>query len=219
MTVLTPPRHPVVDVALALARRWCAGHVIDGAPALRHAAQVAVTLDRHQPDAPPELIAAVLLHDAPEFAPADIDLDELLTCRFAPETARVVRALQREHEALAEPTPPEPDVDDPLTLWASAADKIVSLESVVARASLAGDQPGYWAKRAPFLRLVPYFRRFHTAATPYLPAGMAQALHQAVVGAEAIDTPHRGPEPQSPARGHLWRVEQTLPAFRQDGVR
>lgn len=100
MSVLTKPRHPTVDTALALARTWCAGHVIDDAPALGHAIRVALTLDRHVPDAHPELVAAVLLHDSPEFAPAGLTLDELLTARLGPAVTRVVRALEAEHIGL-----------------------------------------------------------------------------------------------------------------------
>jgi hypothetical protein len=194
MTVLSPPRPPIVAEALGLARAWCHGHVIDGAPALRHAVEVAVTLGRYLPAAPPELLAAVLLHDSPQwtvvpptspdFAPDDLDLDEVLTVRFGPATARVVRALEREHAALGQPAPPVPDLDDPMVLWASTADKIVSLGSVVRRASLAADRGAYWDARAPFLRLVPYFRRFHAAAAAHLPASMAAALDQAVTDAE-----------------------------------
>jgi hypothetical protein len=47
MSVLSPPRHPLVDDALELARVWCDGHIIDGSPALGHAVKVARTLDRH----------------------------------------------------------------------------------------------------------------------------------------------------------------------------
>src|SRR5439155_6035398 len=100
MNALGKPRHPLVDTALGLARTWCAGHVIDEAPAFAHAVRVAVTLDRHLPAAPPGLLAAALLHDAPDYAPADIDLDALLTVRFGPDVVRVVRALEREHRGL-----------------------------------------------------------------------------------------------------------------------
>ncbi|WP_083731208.1 MULTISPECIES: hypothetical protein [Protofrankia] len=67
MTILFPPRHPTVTSALQLARRWCSGHSIDGAPALAHAVRVTVVLGRHHPAAPPALLAAVLLHDAPNW--------------------------------------------------------------------------------------------------------------------------------------------------------
>src|SRR5690348_4959264 len=97
MAVLSVPRHPMVDDALALAQRWCAGHVIDGAPAFAHAVKVVRTLERHLPGPDPELVAAILLHDAPYFAPSDIDLDAELASRFGVVTARTVRALEAEH--------------------------------------------------------------------------------------------------------------------------
>jgi hypothetical protein len=186
MTVLSPPRHPLVNDALEVARGWCAGHIIDEAPAMRHAVEVAQVLGRHLPDAPPELVAAALLHDAPEFAPADLDLDEFLTVRFSPTTAKLVRSVERQHTALRLASPPPPDVDDPMTLWVTAADKIVSLGSVMHRATLADDRQAYWAVRGAFLQLVPYFRLFHSTAAPHLPAGMAAALGQAVTDAERI---------------------------------
>jgi hypothetical protein len=64
MTVLSRPRHPIVADALVLAGEWCRGQIIDGAPALGHAVKVALMLDRHVPDPAPELVAAVLLHEA-----------------------------------------------------------------------------------------------------------------------------------------------------------
>jgi (p)ppGpp synthase/HD superfamily hydrolase len=97
VTVLTPPRHPLIDRALADARRWCAGQVIDDRPALTHAARVAVTLGEHVAHPAPELIAAALLHDSPEFAPAGIDLDAALGHRYGREVVRIVRALEAEH--------------------------------------------------------------------------------------------------------------------------
>ncbi|BCB90658.1 HD domain-containing protein [Phytohabitans suffuscus] len=185
MTVLTPPRSPLVDEALELARRWCAGHTIDGAPALRHAVEVATTLGRYVPDAPADIIAAALLHDAPEFA-IDVDLDQVLTNRFGPATTRVVRALEREHAALGQTPAPPFEAGDTVALTASAADKIVSLDSVLRRASFAADRAAYWRTRRPFLALVPYFRAFHTAARTALPAEMAATLGRLVTDAEQV---------------------------------
>lgn len=64
-TVLSPPRHLLVEHALRQARQWCAGHVIDDRPALAHAARVAVTLGEHVADPAPDLVAAILLHGSP----------------------------------------------------------------------------------------------------------------------------------------------------------
>jgi len=186
MTVLSHPRHPLVADALNLARRWCAGHAIDGSPALVHAVRVALTLDRHVPTAPPELVAAVLLHDAPEFAPPDVDLDATLTARMGHPVVRVVRAIEAEHWALAERLPPAIRTDDPWTLLASTADKIVSLTSILRRATAAADPQAYWRIRQPFLHRLPYFHAFHHAAACHLPLTMAEDLQQLIARADRL---------------------------------
>ena len=184
MTVLSMPRHPVTSKALQMARTWCAGYVIDGAPALWHAVRVALTLGEHIPDATPELVAAALLHDAPKFAPANEDLDTMLTAQLGPSIARVVRAIEREHQALSLQAEPAVPIDDLATLYVSAADKIVSLTSILRRAATANDPGSYWQTRGPFLALVPYFRLFSTLAGPHLPATMAAELERLVTTAE-----------------------------------
>lgn len=73
--------------------------------------------------------------------------------------------------------------EDRWTLYASAADKIVSLRSILRRASRAAD-PAYWHSRHAFVARVPYFAAFHTAAAPHLPPGMAGELARLVVRAE-----------------------------------
>jgi hypothetical protein len=187
MTVLARPRHPVVADALDLARRWCAGHVIDGSPALVHAVRVALTLDRHVPTAPPELVAAVLLHDAPEFAPPDIDLDATLAARVGDPVVRVVRAIEEEHRAVAGQLLPAIRTDDPWTLLASTADKIVSFTSILRRAA-AADPEAYWRIRQPFLHRLPYFHAFHHAAACHLPLTMAEDLQRLIARADRLST-------------------------------
>jgi hypothetical protein len=184
MSVLSRPRHPVVADALDLARQWCAGHIIDSAPALGHAVKVALTLGRHVPDPAPELVAAVLLHDCPEYAPKEIDLEVLLVTRFGPRTARIVRALEQEHIALDRRPMPDVTTQDRWTLCASAADKIVSLRSILRRAARSPDPAAYWRARRAFVTRVPYFAAFHTAAAPHLPPGMGGELACLVVRAE-----------------------------------
>ncbi|WP_213450894.1 HD domain-containing protein [Rhizomonospora bruguierae] len=180
MSVLARPRHPIVADALELARAWCDGQVIDNAPALSHAVRVAVVLGRHVPAAPPELIAAALLHDAPEFAPPCVDLDALLTARLGPAVTTVVRALEREHQALASHSLPDLAGVHGWTVCASAADKIVSLGSILGRADRTGDPAAYWAARGAFLSRADYFRAFHTAASPHLPGRMGADLGRLV---------------------------------------
>lgn len=162
MTVLSRPRHPLVDDALALARIWCDGHVIDGSPALGHAVKVARTLDRHLFRPHPELIAAALLHDAPFFAPPDLNLDLVLTTRFRPGVTHTVRALEREHEALDTQVTPSFSTTDRWTLYATTADKIVAINAIVRRASRAADPAEFWRPRTAFVSRMPYFRAFAT---------------------------------------------------------
>lgn len=175
MTVLSPPRHPIVAQALADARVWCAGRIIDDRPALAHAARVAVTLGRHVPRATPELIAAVLLHDGPEFAPGNLDLDAHLAATYGPEVPRVVRALQAEHDGLDGPEPPM-HTDDLPVLLASTSDKIVALASLVHRARRSGDTRGFFANRPALLRLLPFFRRCQYAGIGLVPVSMTADL-------------------------------------------
>ncbi|GAA1799316.1 metal-dependent phosphohydrolase [Planosporangium flavigriseum] len=158
--------------------------MIDGAPALAHAVDVALALGRHVPDAAPELVAAVLLHDSPEFAPSDIGLDTTLTTRLGAEVTRVVRAMEREHIVMAERAVPDVGTGDLWVTWASAADKLVSLRSILRRAARSADQAAYWRTRTAFVARVPYFRAFHTRTAPHLPARMSEELERLVTRAE-----------------------------------
>ncbi|RKR88426.1 HD domain-containing protein [Micromonospora pisi] len=175
MTVLAAPRHPLVRQALTDARTWCTGQIIDERPALVHAVRVAVTLARHLPGVPPELVAAALLHDAPEFVPPELDLDTILTARYGPEVPRIIRALQVEHHALDQPNPPI-STDDRPVLLASTADKIVALASLIRRARASGDPDAFFTARPGLLRLLPHFHGFHQAATGLVPTGMSDQL-------------------------------------------
>lgn len=179
--------------ALELARQWCAGEVIDGAPALRHAVCVARKLDEHLPHAAPALLAAALLHDSPYFAPAAEDLDAVLHARVGPEAARIVRDLEREHQALAGDRAAQVPIADPGTLCASAADKIVSLRSILERAAAADDPAAHWRSRPAFVARVGYFRDFQRAAAPRLPEAMARELGELVEAARRATAGVRGP--------------------------
>lgn len=195
MGALTPPRPALVDTALDLGRRWCAGHLIDGSPALGHAVKVAHKVDRYVPEADPALIAAVILHDSPYFAPEDTDLDAVLNDRLGPAVKRIVRAIEREHQALAVAELPAIDVSDPHTLVASAADKAVSIAAITRRADRASDVTAYWSTRRAFIKRVPYFCAFAEAAAPHLPTGLARELAVAAKKARDATSPYRWPLP------------------------
>jgi (p)ppGpp synthase/HD superfamily hydrolase len=175
VTVLRPPRHRLVEHSLAQARCWCAGQVIDDRPALVHAVRVAVTLGEHVPDPDPELIAAALLHDSPEFAPVEVDLDAVLGQHYGGEVVRIVRALQAEHHAL-DTNNPITIADDLPVLLASTSDKIVALASLTRRAEKSGDPVGFFAARPALLALLPRFQTFRDAGIGRVPASMTRQL-------------------------------------------
>lgn len=192
MTVLTPPRPPSVNTALELARRWCAGQVIDQAPAIAHACAVAVTLGRYAPDdATPELVSACLLHDAPEYAPGV--LDQAVTDRLGPAVLRLVRSLEAAHHSMAgwltDPGATRSRLaalrEDRPVLVAVGADKIVALASATRRAGRSGDPAGFWAGKPALLAHAPYFRAFLDLTGQRLPATMAAELGGLVARVEA----------------------------------
>jgi len=189
MTALAAPRHPLIEQALADARAWCAGQTIDDRPALIHAVRVAATLDRHVPGASPQLIAAALLHDAPELAPPGLDLRAVLVATYGQEVARIVRALHIEHLALDQPDPPIL-ADDGAVLLASTADKIVALTSLLRRARASGNPDGFFTVRLALLRLLPHFHAYQQAGSGRVPVSMSThldavltTLHHATTGA------------------------------------
>lgn len=183
MSAQRPHDHPMTSIALTLARRWCRGHEVGGQPALAHAVRVARTLHRYVPDAPPELFAAALVHDAPDFAPSDEDLDTTLDRYLSPDVTCIVRALEREHEALADGNHVPPT--DPAVLVVGTADKLVSIRSVLDGAVVASEAATYWRRRGGFVLAIPSFRSFQCVAAALVPAAMATDLHHVLCRAEA----------------------------------
>jgi (p)ppGpp synthase/HD superfamily hydrolase len=194
MTVMTPPRPPIVETAMMLARRWCKGHIIDQAPAFSHAVRVAEKLVEHWPDAPAMVAAAALLHDAPEFAPSTVDLAKVLTELVGYDgqaIAEAVRRLHGEHLRLdAMPMPPI-KLDDRDTVVLSAADKVVALDSMLRRAARAHDVARFWAARPAFLARVAYFRAFTDTTATMLPCGLLADLDRVVHDTERATTAHQ----------------------------
>jgi hypothetical protein len=189
-SVLAPPRPPVVAAALSLARRWCAGHTIDGDPALLHAVRVARKLGLHWPTVPPGLVAAVLLHDAPDYV-EDAALARMVTAGCGGRVLADVRALHREHELMGlYPTNPAQavarlSVIPPDLRVALAADKAVSLAAILRRGRLADDPDRFWADRPAFVGLIPYLRAFAATVVPALPGTLSVELATLVATAEA----------------------------------
>lgn len=175
MTELALHNHPTTFAALHLARLWCDGRRIGHQDALTHAVRVVEALRRHVPDAAPEVIAAALLHDSPDLAPPEVDLHAVLVTLLSPEVARLVQVLQHEHDGLDAGRVPEPPADDLAVMQASAADKIVSIQTVL-DAAQANDPAAYWSDREGFVTALAYFRSFHQAAASALPVTMVDEL-------------------------------------------
>jgi len=176
MSVLDPPRHPLVRQALDLAGVLCHGHVIDDGPAMRHAVLVARLLVKHVPDAPAVLVCAALLHDAPDFVPPGSNLEAILDTTVAPGVARLVRALQAEHVRMEDGG--DPRIGDIDVTVVTAADKTVAFRSLVARARRSGDEPAFWARRVALQQLLPYFHTWARLAGPQLPGSMRAELER-----------------------------------------
>lgn len=185
MSVLTKPRSTLVDAAIGLARGWCSGHIIDSAPALAHAIKVVRKAEEHEPDIRPELAAALLLHDAPEYAANDPAVGSaealygFLTIRLNAEVARLVSAFTNEHAAMEELGVNVAHMDREVLLGI-AADKAVAIAAIVQRGRVSTDPPAFWAVRSAFITRLPYFRGFTIAARPMLPDRLATELAMAV---------------------------------------
>ncbi len=172
--------HPEVEAAFRLAVEWCEGHRIDGAPAIAHALKVTRTLGTHRPDVPAYVIAATLLHDAPDLAPEG-GMEDRVTTAAGGLTLRFIPDLYAEHAVLAHPTEAAGTAHlRTLTtvLWlmaAAVADKIVAFEYAVDLAEHALDAAAFWTGRSAFTRLLPYFHRVYRAADGVAPRSMTTA--------------------------------------------
>ncbi|MEV5695872.1 metal-dependent phosphohydrolase [Micromonospora globbae] len=134
-----------------------------------------MTIGNHVRQPAPDLIAAALLHDVPDFVSEIPDIYQVLAAEYGPEVPRIIAALQAEHRALDTPDPPI-CVDDLPVLLASTADKIVALGSLLRRARASHDVPGFFARRPALRALLPHFRAYQHAAGHRVPAGMSARL-------------------------------------------
>ena len=131
-----------------------------------------------------------MLHDAPYFAPADVHLDAVLTTRLGYAVTRTVRALEREHSAMDGSATPHTEPSDLWTVYASVADKIVAISSILRRASRAEDESAFWAQRTVFVSRIGYFRAFCDLAGPHIPVTMRNELDHVVTRAERATGPY-----------------------------
>ncbi|WP_157546759.1 hypothetical protein [Hamadaea tsunoensis] len=174
---LTRPRHPIVDRALNLSRRYCDGQIIDDAPAFTHACRVAVALGTHDPASTPEMIAAALLHDTPEFAHPDTNLSVALAYGVADGVAPLVLAVHDEHQAMTSGTAPRVPSDGAVTRI-MAADKVIAFRALVRRASRSPDPVHFWSHREGLRKLMPWFAEWSALAAPGLPPSLRGQLTQ-----------------------------------------
>lgn len=199
MSVLRPPRHELVDRALATTRERCRGEIIDGSTVLRHAVGVVLTLEEFVPSVEPSLAAGILLHDTPYSVTDQDELDRHLLHNFGTETQRIVRTIEREHAYMGREKGPGYNaalqqhvarlVLDETVLLATAADKVTSFRSIVRRAKSAPDPSAFWAKRTAFIERLPYFQAFEQQTAPYLPPPMATELSRLVGEAHSLALP------------------------------
>lgn len=172
--------HPAVEAAFVLARGWCDGHVIDGGPALGHAVQVTHTLGQHSPDAPAYVVAASLLHDAPDLAPDRAEMAREITAKCGADVLSFIEQLHDEHTVLDQPTDANTAghldtlASVPWLMHTATADKIIALEYATGRAEAAEDPAVFWDDRPAFVQLVPYFWRIHKAGQGIIPTGMSE---------------------------------------------
>lgn len=183
MSHLRRPRHPVVERALRLSKHYCEGKTIDDAPAFAHACKVAVMFTRHIPDAAPEMIAAALLHDAPEFKPDMVVLDVVLKYAVGDGIAPLVNAIHAEHAAMMSGVPPR--VAEPPVTQIMAADKTVAFQALVTRASRAPSEAEFWDRRPTLRSLFPWFVQWCELAAPHLPESLHVAVTLALAQLEA----------------------------------
>ncbi|MEU7222299.1 hypothetical protein [Streptomyces chrestomyceticus] len=186
--------HREVEAAFRLAVEWCSGHRIDGAPAIAHALKVTRTLGVHCPDAPAHVIAATLLHDAPDLAPAD-GMERRVTAAAGLLTLSFVKDLYAEHAVLAHPTEAAGTAhlhtltSVPYLMAAAVADKIIAFQYAIGLAERAPDPAAFWAGRGAFTRLLPYFHRVHRASDGVIPHSMTAAYGHLLARCPKVPAP------------------------------
>ena len=210
MSAFTQPRHPLVEQAVRIGSHWCAGRRIDGGVAFGHGCRVALMVDRYWPDAPPSWYATALVHDLPEFIVTDTGepdrsrVEAAIVPHLGEEVLGYVWGLWDEHEVyeVCDRTPEIADTRVPELgerclplLSLMAADQVVSFTNVqrrLTRAVNAGSSAAdFWGVRGNLLDRMPYFRRFHAAAKPFVPAALSDHWGQclALIPTNDMDDP------------------------------
>lgn len=133
-----------------------------------------------------------LLQDAPEFAPAALDLHAHLVNAYGQQTTELVFDHYVEHKLLDQPNPAV-SVHRPNLALLSTADKAVAFGSLLRRAYVSGNVPGYFAVRPGLRSLLGYFRSYQRAVIGHvldtLSPGLGHLLDQ--VDQAVADSPDR----------------------------
>lgn len=174
---------PRAATAFRTAAAWSAGQTVYGLDALGHAINVTNMLGRYTPDAPPQVVAACLLHAIPQWPLANEAVHELVEAECGVEARWLVEALRAEEAVLARPT--EQAVEGhlrrlrtmPWLAHATLAFKIVTLHYALAHTAHAR-----WGAAQAWSGLLSqggqarYLRQLHALATHIVSPGMASAF-------------------------------------------
>ncbi|MEU0341885.1 hypothetical protein ABZ092_23745 [Streptomyces bobili] len=172
---------PRAETAFHLAAEWSPGQTTDGVDALSHAVNVANTLGRYTPDAPPQVVAACLLHAVPQWPMADEAVHELVEARCGVEARLLLEALRAERAVLTDPSGRA--VEGHLRLlrtmpWLTHATltfKIVTFRYLTGRTvPRRDDEPAGGPFSSPDSQ-VPYLRQLHALAVAVVPQMMGDA--------------------------------------------
>ncbi|WP_369228507.1 hypothetical protein AB5J52_48570 (plasmid) [Streptomyces sp. R39] len=162
---------PRAATAFRLAAAWGPGQTVAGRDALGHAVTVASILGCYIPDAPPQVVAACLLHGIPRWPMADEDVYRFVEAQCGVEARLLLAALRDEQAVLAVPS--DRAVEGHLRLlrampWlvhVTLAVKIVVLQYAIGRPARGRDTD---AGCAPFTSSqVPYLRGLHDLAAEF----------------------------------------------------
>ena len=172
---------PRAESAFRLAAVWGSGQAIDGVHALSHAVNVANALGRYTPDAPPQVVAACLLHAIPEWPMANEAAHELVEAQCGVEARLLLEALRAEQTILAELS--DGGIEGHLRLlrtmpWlahATLAFKIVALQYVSERAARGCDAEAAWRPFTFPSNQLPYLRQLHDLAAGVMSQTMSGA--------------------------------------------
>ncbi|MGW1041022.1 hypothetical protein [Streptomyces sp. NPDC002547] len=172
---------PRAETAFRLATAWSSGQAINGLDALGHAVNVANTLGRYTPDAPPQVVAACLLNAIPRWPTADEDVYELVEAQCGVEARVLLEALRDEQAVLAKPS--DLAVEGHLRLlrtmpWLAHATlvfKIVALQYTSGHAARGRDAEAAWRPFTSQGNQAPYLRQLHDLAAEVVPQTMSVA--------------------------------------------